>query len=398
EPRPPFEDKIIRYYGQYVAVVIAETFEIAQAAARSIRVSYDEEKPNLSRKMEQEDLKKEESKRGDVAKGFASAPVKIDQTYITTPEVHNPIEMHATVAIWDEKDGKYTLYETSQALATHQNVMAQVMGLPKENVRVISRYLGSGFGGKLWPWPHSALAAAAARKLKRPVKIVLDRSMMFTNVGYRPQTEQKIKIGAGPDGKLISLEHSYVAQTDMLGEYKENCGEVSGFLYGVPNVLVNSGVARRNMGAPTSMRGPGAVPGLFALESAMDELAVALKMDPVQLRLLNDTQIDGSSGRPFSSRHLKECLELGAQKFGWDKRTAGIGSMRNGNEIIGYGVSACTWGARRLDATVSVEFKRDGKIRVKSGTHDIGTGMYTVLAQIVHEQLGIPMDKIEVHL
>ncbi|RZI55349.1 MAG: xanthine dehydrogenase family protein molybdopterin-binding subunit, partial [Pseudomonas sp.] len=303
-----------------------------------------------------------------------------------------------TVAVWDETQEKVTLYETSQAIATHQNVMAQVLGLPRENVRVVSKYLGSGFGGKLWPWPHSAMAAAAARKLKRPVKLVIDRHMMFTNVGYRPLTQQKIQIGADTKGKLQSLSHNYVTQTDMLGDYKENCGEVSSFLYSVPNVLVASAVARRNMGPPTSMRGPGAVPGLFALESAMDELAVALKMDPVQLRILNDTQTDESTGKPFSSRHLKECLELGAEKFGWSKRNPGIGSMRDGEEILGWGVSACTWAARRLDATASVEFRADGKILVKSGTHDIGTGMYTVLAQIVNDELGIPMERIEVLL
>ncbi|RYZ83098.1 MAG: xanthine dehydrogenase family protein molybdopterin-binding subunit, partial [Proteobacteria bacterium] len=286
EPRPPFEDDTIRYYGQFIAVVVAETFEIAQAAARSVTAKYDAQKPSLSDDLQQEDMKKKDTARGDAGKAFQSAPVKIDHVYVTPTEVHNPIEMHATVAVWDF-DGpteKVTLYETSQAVGTHRNVMAQVLGLPKESVRVISHFLGSGFGGKLWPWPHSALAAATARKLRRPVKLVLDRQMMFMNSGHRPRTQQRIQLSADSSGRLVSLQHDYASQASPLEDYKENCGEVSGFMYKVPNVLVTSGVARRNHSVPTSMRGPGAVPGLFALESAMDELAVALKMDPVQLR------------------------------------------------------------------------------------------------------------------
>ncbi len=398
ETRPPFEDDVVRYYGQYVALVVAETFEIAQNAARSIQVSYSTDKPRIDGELTQDDLKKKESERGDVEKAFAKAAVKIDQTYVTPVEVHNPIEMHATVALWDDKQEKVTLYETSQAIATQQNILAMMLGVPRENVRVISEYLGSGFGGKLWAWSHSALAAASARNLKRPVKLVIDRSMMFTNVGYRPETRQTIKIGADNKGKIQSLSHVYTSQADMLSDYKENCGEVSGFLYGSPNCLVSSAISRRNKGVPTAMRGPGAVPGLFALESAMDELAIALKMDPVQLRILNDTKIDGSNGKPFSSRHFKECLELGAKKFGWAKRTPAVGSMKDGDEILGWGVAACTWPARRLDAKVTIEMRADGRVRVVSGTHDIGTGMYTVLAQVASTELGIPMDRIDVVL
>lgn len=400
EPRPPFNDNVIRYYGQYIAVVVAETFEIARTVARNMKVIYKSEKPNLSLELQGEDLQKKDSARGDADAAFKKSAVKIDQTYITPAEAHNPIELHATVAHWEKKDGQdfVTLYETSQSIGTHQNVMSQILGLPRENVRVITQYLGSGFGGKLWPWPQCTLAAATARKLQRPVKIVVDRQMMFMNTGYRPRTRQNIRISADASGKLTSLSHVYVSQTSMLEDYKENCGEVSSFLYSVPNVHVFSSVARRNKGAPTAMRGPGAIPGLFALESAMDELAVALKMDPVELRLKNDTQTDESVGKPFSSRHLKECLELGAKKFGWSKRQAEIGSMKDGDEILGWGVSACTWPARRLDAQAAIEFHADGKVYVKSGTHDIGTGMYTVLAQVTSEELGIPLNRIAVQL
>lgn len=397
EARPPFEDDVIRYYGQYVALVVAETFEIAQAAAKAIQVSYDSKTPNLKVELTQEDLKKTDSERGKAEAAFEKGPVKLNHTYITPTEVHNPIEMHATVALWDA-DGKVTLYETSQAIETHKNVLSQVLGVPIANVRVVSKFLGSGFGGKLWAWPHSALAAASARKLQRPVKLVIDRHMMFTNVGHRPITQQQIKISAEKNGRFTSMQHHYTTATSLLDKYKENCGEATSFMYSVPNLKVTSGVARRNRGTPTSMRGPGAVPGLFALESAIDELAVELNMDPVKLRILNDTQIDESTGKPFSSRHLKECLELGAQKFGWDKRNPKVGSMRDNDEILGWGVSACSWAAKRLDANVAVELHADGKLKILCGTHDIGTGMYTALAQIVSEQTGIPFERIEVQL
>jgi xanthine dehydrogenase YagR molybdenum-binding subunit len=397
EPRPPFEDEVIRYYGQYVAVVVAETFEIAQAAAKSVKITYESKTPNLKHEMTQEDQKKTDSERGKAEAEFEKGPVKLNHTYVTPTEVHNPIEMHATVAVW-EPDGGVTLYETSQAIETHKNVLSQALGVPADKVRVISKFLGSGFGGKLWAWPHSAMAAASARKLQRPVKLVIDRSMMFMNVGHRPLTQQQIKISCDQKGKLLSLQHHSTSAVDLLGEYKEDCGEATSYLYSVANLKVTTGIARRNRGSPTSMRGPGAVPGLFALESAMDELAIELKMDPVQLRILNDTLTDESTGKPFSSRHFKECLELGAKKFGWEKRNPQVGSMRKEGEILGWGVAACTWLAQRLDASAAVEFGDDGKVRILCGTHDIGTGMYTALAQMVSEQIGVPFSRIEVSL
>ena len=401
EARPPFEDDVIRYYGQYVAVVVAETFEIAQNAARSIKVAYNAEKPNMEENLQQETVKKTDTQRGDAAGAFKTADVKIDRTYGTPTEFHNPIEMHATIAQWGQDSNgmpNLLIYESSQAMFPHRNVMAQMFGIPQDNVRVITKFVGSGFGGKLWAWPHSALAAATARNLKRPVKIVLERRQMFTNVGYRPRTQQTVKLGADRNGKLVSLQHHYASQTSMEGDYRENCGEVSGLLYKCDNVKVTSGLTRRNMGVPTSMRGPGAVPGLYALESAMDELATELKMDPVKLRLMNDTLVDGSNGQPFTSRHLKECLELGAQKFGWSKRKPEVGSMRDGDEILGWGVSAATWPAKRLDAEATIEFMQNGMVKIASSTQDIGTGTYTVLAELASEETELPLNRIEVAL
>jgi len=282
ERRPPFEDDVIYYNGQYVALAVAETFEQAQAAAAAVQVVYSAEKPDLSNNLEPEGKLKIESIRGDTEAAFATAPVKIDETYVTPVETHNPMELHASVSIWD--GSKFTLYETTQGVVNHRAVMAQVLGVPKENVQVISLFLGSGFGGKLFPWPHSALAAAASRDLYRPVKLVISRSMMFSNVGHRPLTQQRVRLAATPDGKLASFQHDYVNHTSILDNYEENCGEATPYLYSVPNLRVSSGLARRNVGTPTAMRGPGAVPGLFATESAMDELAIKLNMDPVEFR------------------------------------------------------------------------------------------------------------------
>jgi xanthine dehydrogenase YagR molybdenum-binding subunit len=403
ESRPPFEDETIYYWGQYVAAVVAETVEQARAAAAAVRVEYDAEKPNVS-----PDLSDPmpatgapggphvASKRGDAEGAFNSAPVQIDQTYSTPAETHNPMEMHATTAVWDGK--KYTLYESSQGVVNHHTVMYQVLGVPKENVEVISRFIGSGFGGKLFPWPHSAIAATAARQLNRPVKLMVTRKMMFSDVGHRPRTEQRMRLGATPDGKLLSLRQDYRNHTSFIDDIRENCGEATPFLYSVANLEVSSALIKRNVGTPTPMRGPGAVPGLFAVESAMDELAIKLKMDPVKLRLGLDTLIDEEKNKPFSSRHLKECLEVGSEKFGWAKRNPEVGSMRKGDLILGWGVAVASWGAGRGNSAATFSFLDDGSARVGSATQDVGTGTYTVIAQIVSDKTGIRPEKVNVVL
>lgn len=403
ESRPAFEDETVYYWGQYVAAVIAETFQQAQAAAAAVHVVYDVDKFNVAASLD-DPLPAEGqlggprvlSHRGDSEGAFATAAVKVDETYVTPVETHNPMEMHATVAVWDGK--KYTLYESSQGVMNHQTVLSQVLGEPKENVEVISRYIGSGFGGKLFPWPHSAIAAAASRKLNRPVKFALSRKMMFSNVGHRPRTQQRMRLGATADGKLVSLQQDYRNHTSLGDDIRENCGEATPFLYSTANLKVTSALVRRNIGTPTPMRGPGAVPGLFALESAMDELAITLKKDPVELRLSLDTLTDEEKNKPFSSRHLKECLQVGVEKFGWSRRTPAIGSMRKGDLILGWGVACASWGAGRGVSETAVSLCSDGTARVSSGTQDIGTGTYTVMAQAVSDRTGIPVEKIQVVL
>jgi xanthine dehydrogenase YagR molybdenum-binding subunit len=273
-----------------------------------------------------------------------------------------------------------------------------MLGLPVGRVRVITHYLGSGFGGKLWPWPHSVLAAVAARKLDRPVKLVLTRDMMFQNVGHRPYTHQRVRIAATPSGELVALDHDFFSATSLLDDYEETCGEATMSFYSTPNLRVRGGVRRRHIGTPTAMRGPGAVPGLFATESALDELAEALAIDPVRLRLDNEPIRDESKNIPFSSRHYAECLTLGAEKFGWAERTSAVGSMRSDGEIVGYGVAGAQWIAERFDCEVAIELHADGTVHVHCGTQDIGTGTYTMLAQITAHAAGVSPDRVRVML
>src|SRR5437867_1985094 len=310
-----------------------------------------------------------DSQRGDADAAFASAPVKLDQTYVTPAETHNPLELHATTAIWD--GSTLTLYESSQGVVNLRGVLAQMFGLPKENVRVITKFVGSGFGGKLWPWTQCPLAAAAARQLGKPVKLVLSRKMMFQSVGHRPRTQQRVRLGATPDGTLVALHHDYVYHRSILDAHHEDCGETTPFQYSVPNLRVTFGRAKRHVGAAADMRGPGAVPGLYAIESAMNELADALTIDPVRLRVINEPTIDEGLGIPFSSRHLLECFELGANKFGWSKRTPQVGSMKRDGLILGWGMARCSWVAGRFAAAASVELRDDDTARVACATQDI---------------------------
>jgi xanthine dehydrogenase YagR molybdenum-binding subunit len=407
ERRPPFEDDVVRYYGQYIALAVADTFETAKAAADAVRVTYAREKPNVDTHLEADDepqvvptqfgtVNRVQSERGNAAGAFAAAPVKFDQTYVTPAETHNVIELHATTAIWE--GSTLTLYEASQGVFNLQGVLAQMFGLPKENVRVITKFLGSGFGNKLWPWTHCPLAAAAARQLGKPVKLVISRKMAFQTVGHRPRTQQRVRLGATAEGKLLSLQHDYVNHKSILDNYHEDCGESTAFHYSVPTLRVTFGRASRHVGSPTPMRGPGAVPGLYATESAMNELADQLKIDPVQFRILNEPKIDEALGIPFSSRHLLECFQFGAEKFGWSKRTPQIGSMKREGLTLGWGMAGCTWIAARFPAAATVQLRDDGTARVASGTQDIGTGTYTILAQLASQKTGVPLDKVEVAL
>jgi xanthine dehydrogenase YagR molybdenum-binding subunit len=407
ERRPPFEDDVVRYYGQYIALAVAETFESAKAAADAVRATYAAEKPNVELRLVADDepeevmttfgpMKRVPSQRGDPDAAFASAAVKLDHTYITPFETHNPLEPHSTTAVWE--GSTLTLYESSQGVVNLRSVLAQMFGLPIENVRVITKFVGSGFGSKLWPWTLCPLAAAAARQLGKPVRLVLARKMMFHAVGHRPHTQQRVRLGATREGKLVSLQHDYLYTRSMLEAHHEDCGEATPFQYSVPNLRVTFGRAKRNIGGGADMRGPGRVPGLYATESAMNELARELNLDPVQLRILNEPKKDESQNIPFSSRHLVECFQLGSEKFGWSKRNPAVASMRRDGLTLGWGMAGCSWVAARFPAAANIQLRDDGTCRVACATQDIGTGTYTVLAQLAAHKIGIPLEKVEVAL
>lgn len=400
EPRPPFEDENVYYYGQYVALVVADTFAQARDAASKVKVMYEQKKPviDLNDAPEPAEPRVIHYSRGDAAQAFESGAVKVDETYVIPVETHNPMEMHATIADWD--GDRLTLYETTQGVVNHQHVISEMMGIPLDRITVISPFCGSGFGGKLFPWPHSLLAPMAARQVKRPVQLQVPRALMFTTVGHRPLTEQRMRLAASQDGKLVSTQHDVRQPTSEVDVFVENCVGVTAMMYACDNVETHQTILATNMGTPTPMRGPGIVSGLFPLESALDELSYKLNIDPIELRLKNYSEQDASysSGRPFTSKHLRECYQTGAEKWGWSKRTPQVGSMRRGDEIVGWGMATATWHAGRGSATVRVRLNADGTARASCATQDIGTGTYTIFAQVVSDKTGIPIDKIEVVL
>lgn len=396
EERPALADNTVRYFGQFVAVVVANTYEQADAASHEVVVTYDEKTPNVSPDLMTGTQMKVEHHRGNAEAAFNTAQHKLDLRYTQKPEFHGAIELHASVATFDGT--KFTLYETTQAVVNFSNVLAQFLGVEPENVRVITKFLGSGFGGKLWPWSQSALAATIARELKRPVKLVLSRKMVFHSAGHRPTVDQRVRLSAESNGKLTSLQHDFVNDRGMLDDYKEGCGEATKYFYSCPNVIIRGATTTRNIGSPTSMRGPGAVPGLWATESALDELAIKLKIDPVQLRVINEPKHDEGSNIPFATRTLLDCYKLGAEKFGWKDRNPAIGSMKKNGLTLGWGTAGAGWIAERVPAEALVELKDDGSIRVACGTQDIGTGTYTVLGQMVAEVFEVPLARIVVDI
>ena len=405
EVRPPFEDDRVYYAGQFVALVVAKTFEQARDAAPLVKITCEEEKPLVSwsdnLKTEQQDT----AKRGNPDQAFAHAtadPLQAvhEATYFTPDETHNPIEMHGAVASWE--GDRLTVYSSTQGVIFERNALAMVLGVPVDRVTVLSPFLGSGFGGKLFLWPHTVLAAAAAKQLQRPVKVSVTRQMMFTTVGHRPATKQSIKLAATKAGELTAIQHDTVCYTSFTDNYLEDCGTTTKALYTTKNLHVAHSIARVNRGTPTAMRAPGSAPGLYALESAMDELATKLKMDPVALRLKNIAMVEQDTGKPWSSNHLHECLTTGAQKFGWSKRNPVPGSMKKagpyGDIFLGWGVAACSWPADRQECSARVEFRADGTVRASCATQDIGTGTYTMVAQVIAHLTGLPLEKIDVKL
>ena len=400
EARGLFEDDRIHYCGQYLALVVADSLERGIAAAALLRVETEEETPVIAidggeRFLPADGFGKTTYHRGDAAAAFASAPHQFRQTYSTPVETHNPMEPSASIAVW--RGDELTMYEATQWVVGARNVVADTLGIPREKVNVISRFVGGGFGCKGFVWPHSILAAIAARRLGRPVKVALTRQQMFTSVGHRGATRQTFSLGADNSGKLVAIQHENLTHASMVDDFIERCGVITGFLYDCPNVsLTNTGV-RVNIATPTPMRAPGETPGTFAIESALDELSWELDIDPVELRLRNYAETDAEAGRPYSSKHLKECYQAGMERFGWKKRER-PGSHRDGRFLIGWGMATATYPGYRSPGAARVRILADGTIFVSSATQDIGTGTYTTMAQIAAEVLGVAPDAIRVEL
>jgi xanthine dehydrogenase YagR molybdenum-binding subunit len=405
EGRPPLGDEKIYHAGQFVALVVAESFAEARRAAQLVRVHYHATSPILTleeglrvngAKQIMQNGEETDKRRGHPAAILAEAAEKIDATYFTAPEAHNPMELHGTTARWDQ--GKVIVHDSTQWVMGQRNTLAAALGLKPEEVEVHAPFIGGGFGSKLFLWPHTVLAAAAARELDRPVRLSLARRDQFTTVGHRPATRQRVQIAADRGGKFLAIQHDSVSHTSLIDDFCETCAKGTRSLYHCAHVAVSHRVVPVNVGTPTSMRAPGATPGLFALESAVDELAVRLNLDPIELRLRNLPERDDDKKVPWSSHHLKECCRTAAAHFGWDRREATVGAMREGREILGWGFASAFWPAEREAAKVRIELRPDGTARVVCATQDIGTGTYTVFAQVVSELTSLPFEKIEVAL
>jgi xanthine dehydrogenase YagR molybdenum-binding subunit len=404
ESRPPLQDDRIHHAGQNIAVVVAETLEQAQQAARLIRVIYQEETPHASLHAGLGEAYspgkflgfiEPDAQRGDVAAGLAEADVRVEQTYTTPIEHHNPMEPSATIATWDEA-GSLTVYDATQGVYITQQGLAQALGVPAEQIRVLSPFLGGGFGCKGLAWPHTQLAAVAARQVGRPVKLVLSRAQMYTSHGYRSETLQEVTLGARRDGTLTAMVHHSTSISSEVGPWSETAPEVTKILYTCPNLETSIRVVRLNLGVPTAMRAPGEAPGSFALESAMDELAYALGIDPIELRLRNFADVNPEDGKPWSSKALRACYTEGAERFGWARRTPEPRSMRDGRYLVGMGMATAYYPARGMPAEARVRLQANGRAVVETAGQDLGTGAYTIVGQIVADGLGLAPGQVSV--
>ncbi|MEV0406123.1 xanthine dehydrogenase family protein molybdopterin-binding subunit [Actinoallomurus sp. NPDC050550] len=400
-----FQDRTVAYHGQIVAAVVAETLEIARDAAGALRIEYDAEPHDVRLRPDHPGLYRPETvnpglptdvEYGDVAAGLADAAVTVDATY-TTPVLHNnPIEPHAALAVWGE-DGGLTVYDSTQGASADRDAIAAVLRLPPERVRVISPHVGGGFGCKGTTRPPAILAALAARAAGRPVKAAVTRQQMFDVTGYRTPTIQRLRLGADAAGRLTAVAHDVVEQTSTVREFAEQTAAVTRVMYATPNLRTTHRLVRLDVPTPSWMRAPGECPGMYALESAMDELAHAAGMDPIELRVINEPDTEPESGLPFSSRNLIACLREGAHRFGWDPRHRDTGARRDGRWLVGTGVAASTYPARRSAARAEATAEGDDFV-VRIAAADIGTGSRTALTRIAAQTLGVSPDRVRVEV
>jgi xanthine dehydrogenase YagR molybdenum-binding subunit len=397
----PLQSDRVFFNGQPIALVVAETYEQARYAARLVKTTYQTEPHNsdfatvLDRAQPDPSTAKGKP-RGNPVAAMQTAAVKVEAEYRIPINHHNPIEPHAAIAFW--QGDQLTIFDKTQQVFGVQTHLAEALGVPAGNIRVVSPFVGGAFGASLKPNYYPSLTAMAARELKRPVKVVYTRTQMFTGHGYRPNTIQKIALGADRDGKLTSMIHEAFHNTSSFEAFSDSTTGFTRQLYACPNLHAPLKVAATDLATPTWMRAPGAVSGMFALECAMDELAYMLKVDPMELRLVNYAEVDPESGKPFSSKALRECYRLGAEKFGWKNRKAEPRSMRDGGLLVGWGMASSVWGAMQMPASARVIFRADGTAGVTSGTSDIGPGTYTVMTMIAAEFLGLRLDQVHFEL
>jgi xanthine dehydrogenase YagR molybdenum-binding subunit len=403
-----FNDANIYFNGQPIAVVVADTFERATYAASLVKVTYSKEKPevDLEKNMDSGVVPKKAKTdpkaftsdfiRGKVG-AYKDAAVQLTEEYIQPSEAHHPMELHSIVAHWEGAD-KLTLVDKTQGSQQTAASIAKSFQLQPENVKVLATYVGGAFGSALRVWPHEIVAILAAKKVQKPVKLVLHRNQMSYMVGYRPHTIQKVSLGASKDGKLVGISHESYGKTSMYEEFTENVLQMTRMMYDVPNLDTKYRIVPLNVSTPAPMRGPGEATGSFALECAMDELSYKLEMDPIELRLVNYAEQDPDKKLPWSSNFLKECYKLGAEKIGWKNRKAKAGSVQEGEWKIGYGVATGTFGAFRSAATVKATFKADGSLLLQSAIADIGPGTATTMSILASQNTGIPVEKITFQL
>lgn len=390
----------ILFDGQPIAIVVADTYERATYAASLVKATYTKQSARTDLpKHVAEGITPGGRGQGDYLRGkadaYQSAPVTLEANYTIPIEVHNPMELHGILAHWTGPD-KLMIYAKTQGVNATQQAMAQAFKLDPNNIHVHTEFMGGGFGMGLRTWPQETAVVALARKIGRPLKLVMNRSQMFTLVGHRPYTVQTIQMGAGPDGKLIGIAHAATAETARYEDFTEATVNMTKFMYACPNVSTRYRIVRLDRSVPIWMRGPGEATGAFALESAMDEMAHKLNIDPIEFRLRNYTETDPEHNRPYSSKHLKEAYQRGADAIGWSNRKAQPGSAREDNWLVGYGMSTGVFSAFRWESSARALLNADGSLTVQSAVTDIGPGTATALTVIAHNVLGIPANRIKV--
>jgi xanthine dehydrogenase YagR molybdenum-binding subunit len=395
----------VSYRGQIVGAVVADSYETARQAERLVRFEYAPEPHDVLLTDDHPGLYTPEkvnpnypavTAEGDFDAAFGGAEVKIDCTYQTPAEHNNPMEPHATIAIWQE--GRVTLYDSNQGVTPVQNTVARAFGLEPSAVHVISPHVGGGFGSKGTPRPHVILAVMCSQGVRRPVKLAVTRQQMFDLTGYRTPTIQRLRLGADRDGRLTAICHDVIVQSSTVKEFAEQAALPSRMMYAAPHRRTTHRLARLDLPTPSWMRAPGETPGMYALEAAMDELAIACGIDPIELRARNDPEIDPETGHPFSSRNLVACMRTGAERFDWSPRDPRPGVRRDGRCLVGTGVAASTYPARRRPSSARASWDPAGRFTVQIAAADIGTGARTALAQIAADTLEVPLERIAVEI